>query len=100
MTRFLVVGARGFIGHWVLDALRSHGEATGISRLDVPGLRQVAVAEPGALSRAIDDLRPDVVINAAGVVSGSDLDMELANVTLVGQLLDEVRRRDLRFVQI
>lgn len=100
MTRFLVVGARGFIGHWVLDALRAEGEAVGLSRLDVPGLEQVLVTDPDRLAAAIDDVRPDVIVNAAGALSGTDEEMEEANVTLVRHLLAEVRDRDLRFVQI
>lgn len=100
MTRFLVVGARGFIGHWVLDALRAEGDAVGLSRLDVPGLEQVLVTDPARLRDAIDELQPDVIINAAGALSGTDEVMEEANVTLVRHLLGEAQERGLRFVQV
>lgn len=100
MTNILVVGARGFIGHWVLHDARAHGDATGVTRRRIDHLRTVATDVPEALGAAFDEVAPDVVINAAGVISGTAADLEEANVALVERLLGQVRSRGTRLVQI
>lgn len=100
MTRFLVVGGRGFIGRRVLGALRSDEAAIGTTRRHLDGLQHVEAADPGDLSEALDALKPDVVVNAAGLLAGSTDDLHDANVTLVARLLDEVAARGLRFVHV
>lgn len=100
MTRFLVVGGRGFIGRRVLDALRSGDPAVGTTRRYVDGLQHVEAADPDDLHHALDTLQPDVVINAAGLLTGTAQELQAANVLLVERLLAEVAARDLRFVHI
>lgn len=100
MTRFLVIGARGFIGHRVLHDLQAFGPAVGVSRHDVPGLQRIHTGDPAALRQAFDELQPDVVVNAAGVLMGPEDELVDANVRLVTRLLDEVVPRQLRFIHI
>lgn len=98
MTRFLVVGGRGFIGRSVLDALTATDPVVGTTRKYVAGLEHVEVADPADLHQALDRVRPDVVINAAGLLAGTQHDLWSANVTLVERLVDEVGTRGLRLV--
>ncbi|HEX6754494.1 MAG TPA: dTDP-4-dehydrorhamnose reductase [Mycobacteriales bacterium] len=57
MTRFLVTGAGGQLGSDLLRVLGSG--AVGLTRA------QLDVADPAAVEKAVVDVRPDVVVNAA-----------------------------------
>lgn len=98
MTRFLVVGGRGFIGRSVLEALSTTDPAVGTTRKYVEGLQHVEAVDPADLHLVLERVRPDVVINAAGLLSGHHNDLWTANVTLVERLVDETARRGLRLV--
>src|SRR5271166_1128701 len=60
MTRWLVTGAAGMLGQDMIDMLRAR-------RADVTGLDrgQLDITDPDAVSAAVRQLRPDVVVNCA-----------------------------------
>lgn len=98
MTRFLVVGGRGFIGRRVLESLGSTDPVVGTTRRYLEGLQHVEAADPADLHDALDRVRPDVVVNAAGLLAGTYDELWTANVTLVRRLVDEVGERGLRLI--
>ncbi|MDJ0976110.1 MAG: SDR family oxidoreductase [Planctomycetota bacterium] len=77
--RILVLGASGMLGHKVLQALAAH-EVQGTVRTDAQAARAAAVdpvdtpllrlnaREPGAVEAVLDRARPEVVVNAIGLV--------------------------------
>jgi dTDP-4-dehydrorhamnose reductase len=83
MSRVLVLGAAGMLGHKMLQTLSSEGhEVSGTVRgnlapLGVAGaflseiapiLERVDVTDLNTVQRAIDEVDPDVVVNCVGVV--------------------------------
>ncbi len=78
--RFLVLGASGMLGWRLAARLSAHGEVWGTTRgrIDVPQLDArhtlggIAAENPAAIAHALDAARPDVVVNAIGVVKQLD----------------------------
>jgi len=83
MSRVLVLGAAGMLGHKMLQTLRSEDrEVVGTVRGDVASLglvgefltetasivERVNVADLNTVQRALDEVDPDVVVNCVGVV--------------------------------
>ena len=80
MTRVLVIGASGMLGHRLVRGLSSDFEVIGTVRDDAAryaGMPHFAKARliggieasvVDSLLRVLDDLRPDVVINAVGAI--------------------------------
>jgi nucleoside-diphosphate-sugar epimerase len=99
--RILVLGASGFLGSHIVDAL---AEVDGVVEL-VNVARTVPDGAPGAWqaldlaagSRALDglvaDVGPDVVVNAAGRTTGSATELDELNTAMVEQLLGVMLRR-------
>jgi NDP-hexose 4-ketoreductase len=85
MTRVLVVGADGFLGTHAVRALTAAGAVVvpAPPREDL----DLAVAGPGELVSLLRDARPDAVVNAAGLVTGSPEELEQGNGELVRRLL-------------
>lgn len=73
MTRFLVTGAGGQLGTDLLRLLPP-GDAVGMTRAELD------VADPAAVEKAVADVRPDVVLNAAAytAVDAAEQDEALA----------------------
>ena len=102
----LVLGASGFVGRWVARELarrgaRVHAQAREPARLPQPfraGLElvQADLAEPGSVERLVAELRPALVINAAGYgVAKDERDDERArrlNLELVQELGEALAR--------
>ena len=103
MTRpVLVLGATGFLGSHVCEALsRRHRDGpawVGVARRPPPTSRRAPdqtwygvdlVAAPEAeYRRLLDCARPGAVINCVGATTGSDTDLQVANVHVVSRLLD------------
>ncbi|MFE6975985.1 NAD-dependent epimerase/dehydratase family protein [Streptomyces sp. NPDC057682] len=95
----VVLGAGGFVGRNVCAALRDAGRpVAAVSRTGrgLPeGCRPVALdlnrGTPADLAAALADLRPDLVVNAAGALwNVTDEQLTASNTTLVEHLVDAV----------
>jgi GDP-L-fucose synthase len=64
--RVAVTGGAGFLGAFVVQALRQRGCKDPF----VPRSRQYDLRQPGAVARFFDDARPQVVIHLAAIVGG------------------------------
>ena len=101
--RALVTGAAGFVGRWLVTALRERGaEVHGLARTpgDDAAVRwHAGDARDAAVLRAVlEAANPDAVFHLAGIssVGGADQDPGLAaevNVTAAVRLLAELGRR-------
>ncbi|GGM56152.1 hypothetical protein GCM10012275_29080 [Longimycelium tulufanense] len=99
MTRYLLLGASGFLGRHVWDRLVTDPEA----RLLTAGRRPVdsgqahlrldlATAGVRELGDVLAAANPDVVINAAGMVGGTPAEQAAVNTTAVGRLAEAMLR--------
>src|SRR5262245_59843680 len=95
MTKILVTGATGMLGHEVVRALASDHEVIGLVRSGAETLGGLHVVRcdlrDGSLSRILDELRPAVIVNCAGAIKQrldgwTDRDVLIVN-TLVPHLL-------------
>jgi NDP-hexose 4-ketoreductase len=106
MTRYLLLGANGFLGHQVRQVIRDTEQAAYVvavtghapSPPESPGchwqrmdLVRASVAE---LALLLDYGKPDVVINCIGRTAGSVDELEAANVSVVRKLLEALTRVD------
>lgn len=101
--RALVTGAAGFVGRWLVAALRERGvEVHGLALAagDDPDVRWHLgdVRDPAVLRAALADAAPDAIYHLAGIssVGGAEADPGVAadvNVTATVRLLAEVARR-------
>ncbi len=76
--RVLVFGAGGMLGHKLMQVLRSNHEVFGTVRGSAESLvpfapadriiADVSVEDPNSIRRAIEKIKPDVVINAIGII--------------------------------
>lgn len=109
--RFLVIGASGMLGHRLAARLAAQGEVWGTTRgpRAVPGLERartlagVLVEEPATVARALDAARPDVVLNAVGVVKQLDAAADPAvairvNALFPHELAQAARARGARLI--
>ncbi|MGH7584162.1 MAG: GDP-L-fucose synthase family protein [Gemmatimonadales bacterium] len=62
----VVTGGAGFLGSYVVDALRARGCRT----ITVPRSAEFDLREAGGIARLLDVSRPDVIIHLAAVVGG------------------------------
>ena len=85
MTRVLVLGAGGFLGAHAVRAL----EAAGATPIPAPSRDRLdlATADPAALIQLLRQVRPDAVVNAAGLIGGSPEELERGNTEVVRRLL-------------
>ena len=76
MQRILLIGSQGQIGSELRQSLTGLGELTALNRQDLD------LSESGAVSQAIAQIRPDVIINAAAytAVDKAETEKELAFV--------------------
>lgn len=96
--RALVLGASGFLGRPICQALAGAGvDVVGVARRKAP-LAEVsrfieldlAAGGPAALAELLRTARPDVLVNAAGCVRGDDTELTRANLDLVRDLVTAV----------
>ncbi|GAA2131443.1 NAD-dependent epimerase/dehydratase family protein [Kitasatospora kazusensis] len=93
--RVLLLGADGFIGRRVADRLLADQElqVTVLGRRDSADIRfDLTAGSPGALSRFLDAVAPQVVINCAGVTYGTSRALIKANTLAVATVCEAIRR--------
>lgn len=94
MPRVALVGAGGFIGRHVRQALDAHRRPPLLlSRADAAG-------EAPRLRRSLVAESVDVLVNCAGTTRGSKAELQAANVTLVATLLEALAGTTIRLIQI
>jgi GDP-L-fucose synthase len=96
--RIVVTGGAGFLGGFVLDALR----ARGCSDVFVPLSKDYDLVEKENVRRLYDDFRPDLVVHLAAVVGGIGANRAhpgeffYKNMAMGLFLLEEARLRSIR----
>lgn len=67
--KFLVTGAGGFLGRHVVGALAETGsEVIPTARVASGDCHAFDLSEPAPITAALDDIRPDVIINCAAII--------------------------------
>ncbi len=101
--RVVVTGGRGFLGSYVVEALKAHGA----EKVLVPTRDQYDLRDGAAVRQMYDDMRPDIVIHLAAVVGGIGANQERPgeffydNLMMGVQLLEAGRQRGIeKFVAI
>src|SRR5207245_7466623 len=101
--RVVVTGGRGFLGSYVVEALRDHGA----TQVLVPERRQYDLRLLDAVRRMYIDMRPHIVIHLAAVVGGIGANRErpgeffFDNLMMGAQLMEGGRQRGIeKFVAI
>ena len=97
--RVLLLGASGFLGRAVGDALDADPRVAAVVRVGSrvsPGApagwvrHDLLSTSPGDLVALLRDTRPDVVVDCVGKLAGSEEAMVAANVVVPARLLDAV----------
>ncbi len=101
--RVVVTGGRGFLGWYVVEALKEHGAKNVL----VPTRDQYDLRDGAAVRRMYADMRPDIVIHLAAVVGGIGANQERPgeffydNLMMGVQLLEAGRQSGIeKFVAI
>ena len=77
MTRVLLIGATGQIGWELARSLMPLGTVVS------PGHAELDLARPEAIAAAVDEIRPSVIVNAAGYTAVDKAEQEGALAVLV-----------------
>ena len=103
MALTLVLGANGFIGGWVAEAVRAaHGELAGAglgaepAGFGGPWLDlDLLTGDVADVARRLRELAPSVIVNCAGATAGSSAELMRVNAVATGRLLEAVERSEL-----
>lgn len=93
--RVLLLGANGFIGRFVADRLLADPAVhlTALGRGDEADVRfDLATGSPGALTRFLDAVHPNVVVNCAGATRGGARELTRHNTVAVATVCEALRR--------
>ncbi|MGW0929071.1 NAD-dependent epimerase/dehydratase family protein [Streptomyces sp. NPDC002644] len=93
--RVLLIGANGYLGRYVADRLLADPavQLTALGRGDDADVRfDLAAGSPGALSRFLDAVHPQVVINCAGSTRGGARELTRHNTVAVATVCEGLRR--------
>lgn len=101
--RVVVTGGAGFLGHYVISGL----EQRGCRAIEVPRIEEYDLADPDAIVRMYENMRPDIVIHLAAVVGGIGANRErpgeffYENLMMGVQLMEQARVRGIeKFIAI
>lgn len=117
MTRVVVLGAGGMLGHKVIQRLSNRFEITGTTRSDHRGVSELAIESGARLVRGVDasdfasvqrtlrEIRPDVVINCIGIIKQRREAQDVAasnriNAELPHALAREAGREGFRLIHL
>jgi NDP-hexose 4-ketoreductase len=95
-ARVLLLGASGFLGSHIANAFDNDPGATEIVGAALRGsdprwrYLDLAGADTAALGDLIADARPDVVVNAIGLTSGTPDALRVLNVAFTSRLIDAI----------
>jgi nucleoside-diphosphate-sugar epimerase len=100
VTLAIVVGANGFIGSYVANALRAVPEIDVVGAglgAPLPGLEQRwldldLLVNGGRLEAELRTVCPSILVNCAGATTGTTADLIRLNVLTTGQLLEAIAR--------
>jgi nucleoside-diphosphate-sugar epimerase len=99
VTSYLLLGANGFLGSQVREAIEAGGGSSGLTAVSASGPRpgtatnatwhQIDLVEASAkdIVSLLERTRPDAVINCVGCTMGSPELLEAVNITLVEKLV-------------
>jgi NDP-hexose 4-ketoreductase len=88
-TRVVLFGANGFLGSHIAQALRANDlEVFPVSRLQLDLVKNGVTG----ISNLLQHLQPSVIINAVGALTGSESELEVANLTAVQNLLEAAQK--------
>ncbi|MET9504670.1 NAD-dependent epimerase/dehydratase family protein [Streptomyces sp. NPDC006259] len=93
--RVLLTGANGYVGRFVADRLLADPavQLTALGRGDDADVRfDLASGSPGALTRFLDAVHPQVVVNCAGATRGGARDLTRHNTVAVATVCEALRR--------
>ncbi|MFI6641423.1 NAD-dependent epimerase/dehydratase family protein [Streptomyces sp. NPDC050504] len=93
--RVLLLGANGFLGRFVADRLLADPAVhlTALGRGDDADVRfDLATGSPGALTRFLDAVHPNVVVNCAGATRGGARELTRHNTVAVATVCEALRR--------
>lgn len=97
-SRVLVTGGAGFLGRFVVERLREHGEL----EIFVPRQEQYDLVQQSNIERLLDDAKPDLIIHLAALVGGIGANQEQPgrffydNLMMGVQLLEHARLRGVK----
>jgi NDP-hexose 4-ketoreductase len=92
-TRAVLFGANGFLGSHIAQAFQTNDlEFFPVSRSQL----DLVTAGVTDISNLLEHLQPTVIINAVGALTGSESELEAANLTAVQNLLEAVSKTSSR----
>ena len=101
MSHVLLLGASGFLGAHVRDALSRHPS---VVRVSCPGRDRCDLlhAEVHEIGEMLSEVRPTVLINCTGRLDGTSTELMRANALVTAKLLDAIAAVDasIRFVRL
>ena len=99
MSHVVLLGASGFLGVHIGQALAAH---PAVSRLTGLGRDRcdLVTTDVDDLRTTLGDLRPDVVVNGTGRLDGSATELMAANTLATAKLLDALSGTAIRYVRI
>jgi len=101
VSHVLLLGASGFLGAHVRDALRRHPSVVQVS---CPGRDRCDLldAEVHEITALVSRIRPTALINCTGRLDGTSTDLMWANTLVTAKLLDAIAAVDasIRFVRL